>query len=196
MFALEWQLFKKPKRDASGSVMKDASGATIYEGSPWIGHLLNSLLYGLTGIVMYLLLLQILVPRFGKDFACFVALVTSFLFIAHPIHTEAVANIKGRDEIMTLLGSLAALYYSWRAHTEKKPSFNIFAALIFFMALLSKENAITFLAVVPMTYFFFSKADIGTIVKQTCTLICGSCCFPVYPWSDPGVGLWANQAWN
>ena len=170
MFALEWQLFKKAKRDAQGNTMTDEQGALIYEGSPWIGHLLNSLLYGLTGIVLYLLLLKILKPRFGKDFSCFVALATTFLFIAHPIHTEAVANIKGRDEIMTLLGSLAALYYSWRAYAEKKPALNIAAALIFFLALLSKENAITFLAVVPLTYYFFSKADIGTIVKQTVPL--------------------------
>ena len=170
MFALEWQLFKRPKKDASGKVVTDTNGATVYEGSPWIGHLLNALFYGLTGIVIYLLLLQVLTSRFGNDMAVFVGLMTALLFIAHPIHTEAVANIKGRDEIITLLGSLAALYYSWRAYHEEKPVLNIAAAVLFFLALLSKENAITFLAVVPLAFYFFSKADMGSIVKQTAYL--------------------------
>ncbi len=170
-FALEWQLFKKPKVDAAGNVLKDAQGNILYQGNPWIGHLLNAFFYGLTGMVLYLLLLKILTPRFGDDFSCFVALAASLLFIAHPIHTEAVANIKGRDEIFTLLGSLAALYFSWRAFAEKKPLFNVLAAVIFFLALLSKENAITFLAVVPLTFYFFSKAKVGDIIKQTLPLV-------------------------
>ena len=41
-----------------------------------------------------------------------IALATTLLFAAHPIHTEAVANIKGRDEIMTLLGSLSAVWFA------------------------------------------------------------------------------------
>jgi len=188
MFAAEWQLFKRPKKDDNGKIEKDSQGNTLYQAY-FIGHLINSLLYGLTGIVLYLLLLQILTPRFGKDFACFVALMTSLFFIAHPIHTEAVANIKGRDEIMTLLGSLAALYYSWRAYKEENPMLNIAAALLFFIALLSKENAITFLAVAPMTFYFFSKADFGTIAKQTVPLFAAAVVFLIIRFSILGTSM-------
>ncbi|MEZ4950406.1 MAG: hypothetical protein R2784_13620 [Saprospiraceae bacterium] len=34
----------------------------------------------------------------------------ALLFVVHPVHTEVVANIKGRDETMALMGSLAALF--------------------------------------------------------------------------------------
>ena len=68
-----------------------------------------------------------------------------------------MANIKGRDEILTLLGSLGALYLSFRSYLKKKPLLNILAAGLFFLALLSKENAITFLAIIPLSYFFFTK---------------------------------------
>ncbi len=188
MFAIEWQLFKRPKKDDNGKVEKDANGNTLYQAY-FIGHFINGLLYGLTGIVLYLLLLQILVSRFGKDFACFVALLTSIIFIAHPIHTEAVANIKGRDEIMTLLGSLAALYYSWRAYKEEKTIFSIIAAILFFIALLSKENAITFLAVVPLTFYFFSKADFGAIAKHTAPLFAAAIVFLAIRFSILGTSM-------
>ena len=35
-----------------------------------------------------------------------IALITSLLFAVHPLHTEAVANIKGRDEIMALIETM------------------------------------------------------------------------------------------
>jgi len=78
----------------------------IFGKSPFIGHLGNVLLYGLLGIVLYLLLLKLFRAREDIPLAALLALVTTLLFIAHPIHTEVVANIKGRDEIMTLLGRL------------------------------------------------------------------------------------------
>ena len=87
--------------------------------------------------------------------------------MAHPIHTEAVANIKGRDEILTLLGSLAALYFSIRSYQDQKPMLGIWAAICFFLALLAKENAITFVAIVPLVYFVFTKANFNAIVKYS-----------------------------
>ena len=140
---------------------------SIFGDNPLMFHLLTVLLYGLTGIVLYLLLLKMLRPSKGDDFAFFVALATTFLFMAHPIHTEVVANIKGRDEIVVLLGSLAAVYFSLKSYYEKNPIFNIVAAGIFFLALLAKENAITFLAVVPLVYFMFTKANTSKILIQT-----------------------------
>lgn len=138
----------------------------LFGQQAWIGHLMNILYFGLTGIVLYLLLFQLFRLRFGESQAYFVALVGAVLFIAHPIHTEVVANIKGRDEIITLLGGLAALYFSLRAHLEKNSRFNYLAGLIFLAALLSKENAITFLAVVPLSYYFFTRANTSTILRQ------------------------------
>ena len=171
MFALEWQLFKKTKKDTTGNLLKDDKGNIVYEGRPWIGHFMNILFYGLTGIVLYLLLLKLLMPRFGRDFVYFVALVCTLLFIAHPIHTEAVANIKGRDEIITLLGSLATAYFCLRAYREKNIVLTGIAALIFFLSLLSKENAITFLAIIPLMFWFFTDAKTSQIAKYTLPLL-------------------------
>ena len=122
----------------------------------WAGHFINALLYGLTGAVLYWLLTAMFRP--GRE-QVFVALGAAMLFVSHPVHTEAVANIKGRDEIVALLGSLAALLFALKAFKNKAPLWHLGGAAAFFMALMSKENAITFLAIIPLTFYFFSKAD-------------------------------------
>ncbi len=119
------------------------------------GHVINAILYGLTGVLLYWLI--ILMFREGKE-QVFVALGASMLFLSHPTHTEAVANIKVRDEIVALLGSLAALYFTLKAFRQSRPGWILPAMLSFFMALMSKENAITFLAIVPLTFYYFTPA--------------------------------------
>jgi len=139
----------------------------LFGMNPWVGHLFNVFWYALTCVVLYWLLLALFRDAKNVTRLHFLALITALLFATHPIHTEAVANIKGRDEIITLLGSLAALLFSLQAFRQKKPLWNILAGIVFFLGLLAKENAITFLAVVPLAYYFFTKATTRTIVLQT-----------------------------
>ncbi len=148
MFALEWQLF----------------GKTAY--ITHVCHFINILLYAFTCLVLYRLLLRILPKKKNPVYAGFIALGTTLLFASHPIHTEVVANIKGRDEILTLLGSLYACYIAIKAHQDKKPILLIGSAIVFFLSLFSKENAITFVAVIPLTMYFFTKANLGEIVGK------------------------------
>jgi tetratricopeptide (TPR) repeat protein len=189
MYATEVQLFSPKKKDLAGQPVKDKQGDTVYDPNEggklnavkFVGHLINVLLYGLTGVLVFWFLLKILSPD-GKPtgstgFGPFVALAAAALFVAHPIHTEVVANVKGRDEIVSLLGSLAALYLSLKAFYEGKNGLNVAAAVAFFLALLSKENAITFLAIVPLTYWFFTKANAGKIVVQTLPFVAGAAVF-------------------
>jgi len=83
------------------------------------------------------------------------SLLTTILFIAHPIHTEAVANIKSLDEILSLLFFLISLHLFLNFFERKKKRFIIAAASCYFLALLSKESAITFLPLFPLTVYFF-----------------------------------------
>ena len=126
--------------------------------NPSIGHVINALLYGFSGFVLYSLLLLLFQPSFKPSFTHWVAFVATLLFVAHPIHTEVVANIKGRDEILALLGSMGALYFVLKGIDEKKNLAFVWASLCFFLGLLSKENTITFIGVIPMAVYFF-RAD-------------------------------------
>ncbi|MFK7931868.1 MAG: tetratricopeptide repeat protein, partial [Saprospiraceae bacterium] len=67
----------------------------LFGQRPFIGHLVNILLYGLVGVILYLLLLQLGISadkkaRWWADNSTqvyFLAFVTTILFVAHPIHT-------------------------------------------------------------------------------------------------------------
>ena len=138
---------------------------SIFGKSPFWGHLFNLLWYALTGIVLYLLSSGLFAYRWNKTLSAWLAFAVALIFIAHPLHTEAVANIKGRDEIMALLGCLAALYFSLRSYHSKQIGWEALAVLAFLIGIFSKENAITFLAVVPLTYWFFTDASVGKIIR-------------------------------
>ncbi len=155
--------------------------------SPFLGHLMNIFWYALTGIVLYLVLLKLINPERRDDLKLwFIPLVASLLFIAHPIHTEAVSNIKGRDEIITLLGGLAALYFALRAYYEKNNLWMLLSGMVFFLGLLAKENAITFLGVVPLAFYFFTKANFGQITKYMLPLVVAAAVFLVIRFSVLG----------
>lgn len=125
--------------------------------SPGLSHWINIILYGLTGLLLFRVLSMMFRKRKEDHWWMSLAFVTALLFTAHPIHSEAVANIKGRDEIMALFFSLATLYAALRFMDYKKIMWLIASCGLFFLGLLSKENSITFLAVIPATIYFFSN---------------------------------------
>lgn len=141
MFAIEW---------------------SIAPDSPALGHWINVLLYAFLCFVLFRVLCKYMNGNLLVPF------ITTLIFAAHPIHTEIVANIKSRDEIVCLLLSLSALWYFYSYITKNK-SWYLFAGIAcYFVALFSKESAITFLVVIPLFFYFFTNADKK---KYTNTLI-------------------------
>ena len=139
------------------SVVSFAIEHELYGPKPAMSHLVNVLLYGVTCLVLFRFFSVFTRgeeenPRyFGLPF------VATLFFALHPLHSEVVANIKGRDEILALLFSLAALLLTLRYIRGRNPVFLALGGLTFLLALLAKENAITFLVVVPLTIFAFTK---------------------------------------
>ncbi len=171
------------------SLILFAAEVQFFGETPFVGHLFNGLYYGATTVLLYLLLLQLFRPQHGQVKSYFIALAASLLFAAHPVHTEVAANVKGRDEILTLLGSLGALYLSLRAFHAQKPRYNLLAGLVFFLGLMSKENAIMFLFIAPLAYYFFTPAKIGTIARQTLPFAVAAGAFLAIRFSVLGFGF-------
>jgi tetratricopeptide (TPR) repeat protein len=126
--------------------------------NPFISHLVNIILFTLTCLLLYRILSDILPKRKNTAFYLTIPFIATMLYAGHPIHTEAVTNIKGRDEIMGMLFSLLALFAAIRYVKTNNFFHALWGMLVFFLALLSKENAITFLAIIPLTFYFFTKA--------------------------------------
>lgn len=72
-----------------------------------------------------------------------VALAGALLFASHPVHTEAVANVVGRAELMAAVFCLAALTIWVRTAPMRMPRRRAAAVLsLYVLALLSKESAV------------------------------------------------------
>ncbi|HXH17450.1 MAG TPA: hypothetical protein VNJ07_00075 [Chitinophagales bacterium] len=141
------------------SIVTFALEYQIFGLNPHVSHFINVLLYALTGILL-LKLLSLLFPLRGKKWFSAIPFAASMLYIAHPLHSEAVANIKGRDEILSFLLSLGTLYASYQFLLSEKKYLPALSAALFLLALLAKENAITFLAVIPLTSWYFQKTNL------------------------------------
>ena len=137
--------------------------------NPHFYHLINILLYALSAMLLYKVLARLfylrkdentLEPPFANTWYFSVPFIATLLFIAHPVHTEAVANIKGRDEIMTLMGALFTTWFAIRYHETKKKQHLAYIFVAMFAGLLAKENAVTFLVITPAALYYFAGAKI------------------------------------
>lgn len=138
-FAIEYQLF----------------GAT-----PAVSHFINLLLY----IVTCLLIFKILRSLF-KNTHWFLPFLITVLFLIHPIHTEVVNNVKSRDELLCFLFALLALAAAIKFARNQNNGwlFGVFACMV--LSLLSKLSSLTFLAVIPLTIYFFESSNKKVILK-------------------------------
>lgn len=138
LFAIEWQLAP---------------------GNPHLSHWVNVLLYVLTTFMLFVTL-----ACFFEKRNILLPFIATVLFVAHPIHTEVVANIKSRDEILCLFFSLIALWAAVKHAREGRITYFATAGISMFLAMLSKETAATMMIMAPMTVYFFQSSGIKSIL--------------------------------
>ena len=133
MFAIEYQLFGL---------------------NPAINHFLNIVVFAACVILFFIFL-----NRFFDGKKPLAAFIGAFLFAIHPLHTEVVANIKSRDELLCFLFAFLSLNIFMRYMKEGKILHLILGVISFFLAFISKENVITFIGVIPLLFFFYKNDD-------------------------------------
>ena len=100
----------------------------------------NLLLHALNGWLVYLVASGLL----GSPLA---ALAAAVVYVIHPVQTEAVVSIVGRSELLAAAFFLTA----WLAFRKGRTAWS---AAAYFLAVLAKESAITFPAVVMLEVAF------------------------------------------
>ncbi len=141
MFAIEWQL--APDK-------------------PSFSHFVNILFYALSGALLFVTL-----ARWLRGYSLLLPLLATLFFVAHPVHVEVVANIKSRDEIMMFGFATLALWFLHKYLTESKLWAMGASLASYTLALFCKENAVTFVAIVPLMMYFFTKNDFKKIAFTT-----------------------------
>jgi hypothetical protein len=135
-------------------------------GKPALPHTINVLLYAVLVVVLFYVLHLLAKGNVELQRWKMLPLLVALVFAVHSAHTEVVANIKSRDEIVCLMASLLALrsyilaYRSWQLGGQSAVVSSLrlrhllLSALWMLIALFAKETAITFVAVLPLAAWF------------------------------------------
>ena len=97
------------------------------------------------------------------------------LFLIHPLHTEVVANIKSRDEILTMIFGITSLIFFLNFLESEKRNylFGALSILALVLSFLSKENGITFVGILLVLAYFKNSERINLYVKYSLPILGG-----------------------
>ena len=135
------------------TLMTMAVETAIWGEKTSIHHFFNVLYYAIACVLLFFI-----IRRFFRTMPLIFPLIIVLLFAAHPIHTESVANFKSRDEILSFLFLQGMLLGICHFIDTRKFTGLIVTILCFIAALLSKENAISYLLLLPLVLIFFTNA--------------------------------------
>jgi protein O-mannosyl-transferase len=134
------------------SIASYAIEYSLWKNNPHISHFLNDLLYAILCLLAFILVQKIVAYLGEESIAVPVAFFCVVLFAFHPLHTEVVANIKGRDEMLAFLFSLITLYLLLLYLEKGRLWYAIASGFTLFLGLLSKENALTMIPVAVLLF--------------------------------------------
>jgi tetratricopeptide (TPR) repeat protein len=130
-----------------------------FGNNPHAGHLFNAIAYALCCVLLFLFLRRLL-----NGFSLMIPLCITLLFTAHPIHTEAVANIKGLDEILAFMFLVLTLHSIVRYADRPNPLRLAAGMAAYFLCLLSKEHGLTLVFIMPFMLYVFRPLSMKKVL--------------------------------
>ncbi|MFI5202928.1 MAG: hypothetical protein ACHQF2_00410 [Flavobacteriales bacterium] len=116
--------------------------------NPMISHFIQILLYAWLCLLVFKTSKRVF-PKLGMWFHFLVGLV----FVFHPLHTEVVASIKNRDELLAFIFSLLALNSVLSHAFTGKWKYLVYAVLFFMVAWFSKRSCWPYLVLIPFSVY-------------------------------------------
>ncbi|HTB30455.1 MAG TPA: tetratricopeptide repeat protein [Bacteroidia bacterium] len=139
------------------SIVVFAIEQSLFGDSAFVRHLVNILFFIGTIFGIFYFLSNYLLKKIPRGEDC--ALLAAALFAIHPLHTEVVANIKSFDEILSLFFIMLTFIFSLKFLNENVKKYQYYAMGCFFLALLSKEYAITLVVLLPMLFYLYPSEN-------------------------------------
>lgn len=140
--------------------------------NPFVYHLTNLIFHLLNSILVYLVLLSL----FKNNF---VAALVSILFVVHPLHTESVAWITERKDMLYSFFYLSSILYYIFNKEAKTKKYDIYIYLFFIFSCFSKASAVTLPIVLLLVDYFTEKKITLKNVKDKIPLFVISVLFGV-----------------
>ena len=139
---------------------------SLFGRNPSISHLINVILFYLS----CLLILWLLLLLFRQENTVAILFAVT-LFALHPLHTEVVASLKNRDELMQLLFSLCTSIALVQFARHGKAFYAVLTGFCFLIALACKESSVQFLAVYPVIFYYAGSVNKKRAFATASTLL-------------------------
>lgn len=157
---------------------------SLFGVRPGISHLINVLLY----VIVFLLFGSVLQKLTSKKLSPIVA-VTILIFSIHPIHTEVVASLKNREEILALFFGLLSWLSMIKYGSSKSWVWPIISSLLFIVALMAKISIAPFALIIPFSLWYFNSTLKRKSIYAAATMIVSTSVYlalvtQLLPWED------------
>jgi tetratricopeptide (TPR) repeat protein len=129
--------------------------------SPVVSHAINLLLYVMSLFLLFSVL-KLLLSAYDESIAFYCVL----LFAAMPIHTEVVASLKNRDVLICFIFCMISFkhfLFFFESNFKRWLSL-LFALLGFYLAFLTKLDALPFLGIIPVLAYVKTRLHFKQIV--------------------------------
>lgn len=128
--------------------------AQLSKKSPTIYHITNLLFHFVAAIILFKIFLLLNFPRITSLF-------TTLIFTVHPLLTNAVVWIVGRNDLIVGIFCLASFLFFIQYINGRQSKYLVFHFITFLLGMFSKETAII-LPLICLTYLYlFSRADLN-----------------------------------
>lgn len=157
-----WDLNKNFKNDLEEDLNQDGifNEVDCQTYGAKLRHFVNIVLYAFCCLLFFQVLSKLIFSD-KKD----LAFLSALLFTIHPVHSEVVANVRGRDDLLSMLFILLTISHVLRFIDQYGRRHLVYAGIFSFLALMSKEYALLLIVLIPVLLYFFRPQSIS--VRQT-----------------------------
>jgi tetratricopeptide (TPR) repeat protein len=139
----------------------------LFGANPHVSHFISVLLYAVLCYLVWLFLSEIFTPE-----NYLLKWIIVALFIAYPLHTEVVDNIKSRDELLVGIFGFSAMLHSIRFIKDNKLYHWAYIILFLGLGYLTKPNIYVYLGGVFLVLGVFQE-DKKKLIRSLLVLISG-----------------------
>lgn len=144
---------------------------------PGLSHLINVLIFFIASLITFFVLQRLLI-----SYNILFPVLVIILFMAHPVHTEVVAHLANRDEILAYLFGMAGMNTLISYTSTHRVRYIYQCCIWFFLACLTKLSALPFIGLYLLVLYFFSNLKPNTIITVTGFIVLAGVVAFLVPW--------------
>ncbi len=125
-----------------------------------VSHTVNLILYLAIVLLLYLFLALIF-----RDTNPYILLFIALLFSLHPVHSEVIASLKNRDELLSLIFFLLSAISVIKWISRQNPIYLASTIVLVSLSILSKKSTLPIIALLPILLLVNQNLQVSKFIK-------------------------------